>query len=134
MDLMILKKKIDGYRAANGSIKNVSPELLLELRQTWENYTGSQEQFRSELGMKTGTLRNLLSESKKLNHVLASAGAIGVVTARSEGGSECLSQQPSEDQDTDQQRHTVELAFDQGNKVIRFPNVDLLVEFLRKCA
>jgi hypothetical protein len=49
MDLMILKKKIDGYRAANGSIKNVAPELLLELRQAWENYTGGQDQFRSEL-------------------------------------------------------------------------------------
>jgi len=42
MDLMILKKKIDGYRAANGSIKNVPPELLLELRQTWEHYSSRQ--------------------------------------------------------------------------------------------
>ena len=57
MDLMILKKKIDGYRAANGSIKKVPPELLLELRETWEHYTGSADQFRSELGVKTGTLR-----------------------------------------------------------------------------
>ena len=73
MDLMILKKKIDGYRDGGGSIKNVPPELLLELRQTWEHYTGSAEEFRSELGVRIGTLRNLLIESKKLNHVIASA-------------------------------------------------------------
>lgn len=61
---MILKKKIDGYRAANVSIKKVPPELLLELRETWERYTGSPDQFRSELGVKTGTLRNLLKNQR----------------------------------------------------------------------
>jgi hypothetical protein len=85
MDMTILKKKIDGYRDSGGSIKNVPPELLLELRQTWEHYTGSPEQFRSELGVKIGTLRKLLIESKKLNHVIASAGAVGLAV---EGGSE----------------------------------------------
>jgi hypothetical protein len=68
MDIVILKKKIDGYRDSAGSIKNMPPELLLELRQTWEHYTGSPEQFRSDLGVRAGTLRNLLKESKKLNH------------------------------------------------------------------
>ena len=71
MELVILKKRLDGYRDSGGSIKNVPPELLLELRQSWEHYTGSSEQFRSELGVKIGTLRKLLVESKKLNHVIA---------------------------------------------------------------
>ena len=65
MDVMILKKKIDGYRATNGSIKHLPPELLLELRQTWEHYAGTPAQSRSELGMKTGTLRKFLVKSKK---------------------------------------------------------------------
>ena len=134
MDLNILRKKIDGYRAANGCIRNVAPELLLELRQTWENFTGSQDQFRSELGMKTGTLRNLLVESKKLNHVLGSSGAMGLVSAVSEDGADSLSPELSEGEDTGQPRPTLELAFDHGSKVIRFPNVDTLVEFLRKTA
>jgi hypothetical protein len=135
MDLMILKKKIDGYRAANGSIKNLAPELLLELRQTWENFTGTPEEFRSELGVKAGTLRNLLVESKKLNHVIASAGAVGLVA--SEDGANVgvpdptqLTQcpgSPSSDK-------ALELMFDHGTKVIRFPNVDSLVDFLRKSA
>jgi hypothetical protein len=126
MDLVILKKKIDGYRDGGGSIKNVPPELLLELRQTWEHYTGSQEQFRSELGVRTGTLRNLLIESRKLNHVIASAGAVGLAI---EGGSENGPPQSHEVSST-----ALELSFDSGTKVIRFPNVDLLIEFMRKSA
>lgn len=132
MDLMILKKKIDGYRAANGSIKNVPPELLLELRQTWEHYTGSPEQFRSELGVKTGTLRNLLVESKKLNHVIASAGAVGLVSESAEENTvpgQGYIQNTANNTDT-----ALELMFDHGTKMIRFPSVDLLVDFLRKSA
>jgi hypothetical protein len=134
MDLMILKKKIDGYRAANGSIKNVAPELLLELRQTWENFTGTAEQFRSELGVKAGTLRNLLVESKKLNHVIASAGAVGLVTPENTNdgaGDQTQLMQVTSNQSPD---NALELVFDHGTKVIRFPNVDSLVDFLRKSA
>jgi hypothetical protein len=130
MDLNILKKKIDGYRNGSGSIKNVPPELLLELRQAWETYGGGLNQFRAELGVKTGTLRKLLVESKKLNHVLASSSAMGLVPA---GGSD-EANSSSGSAETHSTGHRLELSFDQGNKVIRFPTVDLLVEFLRKAA
>jgi hypothetical protein len=131
MELVVLKKRLDGYRDSGGSIKNVPPELLLELRQTWERYIGTPEQFRSELGVKIGTLRKLLVESKKLNHVIASAGAVG------------LSVEGNEEAGTDTQSHSdrnevcksiLELAFDNGTKVIRFPSVDLLIDFMRKSA
>ena len=132
MDLVILKKKIDGYRAANGSIKNMPPELLLELRQTWEHYTGTPEQFRSELGVKIGTLRKLLVESKKLNHVIASAGAVSLVPENTEE-----STVPGQDHIQNTANNTansLELVLEHGATVIRFPNVDLLVDFLRKSA
>lgn len=131
MDLVILKKKIDGYRDSGGSIKNVPPELLLELRQTWEHYTGSVEQFRSELGVKIGTLRNLLTESKKLNHFIASVGAVELaVTGGSEGGGP---EQPLPEENGIS-KNMLELIFDHGSKVIRFPSVDLLIDFMRKSA
>lgn len=123
MDLMILKKKIDGYRTSNGSIKNVSAELLLELRQAWEHYTSSPEQFRSELGLKMGTLRNLLKESKKLNHVLASADAVGL-----------SAQDQPHFQEGSISGSAIELTLVNGSKVIRFPSVDLLIDFMRKSA
>jgi hypothetical protein len=135
MDLMILRKKIDGYRAANGSIKNVPAELLLELRQSWEHYTGSPEQFRSELGIKIGTLRNLLTESKKLNHVIASSGAMGLVAVGNENEAATSDQEHAEHAQGNRTfEPALELVFDRGTKVIRFPSVDSLVDFLRKSA
>jgi hypothetical protein len=128
MDLVILKKKIDGYRNSGGSIKNVPPELLLELRASWEYYPGTAEQFRSEIGVKTGTLRNLLVESKKLNHVIASAEAVGVAL---EGGGESA---PYASEKSEASATMLELSFDNGTKVIRFPSVDLLIDFMRKSA
>jgi len=133
MAVSILKKKIDGYRDSAGSIKNVPPELLLELRQTWEHYTGSPDQFRSELGMRAGTLRNLLKESKKLNHVLASAGAMGL-SVGSEDGEGTSTQATSHSEGNGTPSNALELTFDNGSKVIRFPNVDLLIDFMRKIA
>ena len=130
MDMSILKKKIDGYRDSAGSIKNVPAELLLELRQTWEHYIGSPDQFRSELGIRAGTLRNLLIASKKLNHVLSSAGAVGLAVGSDDGGGIAVSH--SEGNATS--NNSLELTFDNGSKVIRFPNVDLLIDFMRKIA
>ena len=131
MDMVILKKKIDGNRESNGSIKHEPMEQLLELRQTWEHYTGSADQFRSELGVKTGTLRNLLKESKKLNHVIGSAGAVGLAVG--DGDEEMASSQevPSS-MGQGPSSNILELTFDNGSKTIRFPTVDLLVDFMRK--
>lgn len=131
MEMVVLKKRIDGYRDSRGCIKNVPPELLLELRQTWEHYIGTPEQFRSELGVKIGTLRKLLIESKKLNHVIASSGAVGLAI---EGGGEAGVAVQSNSERNDAFSNVLELAFDHGSKVIRFPSVDLLIEFMRKSA
>lgn len=125
MDLTILKRKIDGFRAANGTIKNISPEVLWELRQAWESFPGPIEHFRSELGMKVGTLRNLLVESKKLNHVFANGGGVEL----SQLEDEVVGEQP-----ITKPGKVLELVFDGGQKVIRFPDVDTLVDFLSRAS
>ena len=127
MDLMILRKKIDGFRLGNGQLQNVPPELLFELRQAWENFAGTPVDFRRELGMKVGTLRKLLCESKKLNHVLASAAAMGM----GDPGAEQLAQDASAALNSS---GYLELVFDNGNKIIRFPSIDVLIEFLKRAA
>lgn len=127
MDLMILKKKIDGFRAGNGQLQKLPPELLLELRQAWEHYTGPIDGFRRELGMKVGTLRNLLVESKKLNHVLASAEAVGMTE-----GSEQVAPPPSDNAQATSK--PLELVYDGGSKVIRFPDIGTLIEFLKRAS
>lgn len=125
MDLTILKRKIDGFRAGNGTIKNISPEVLWELRQAWESFPGPIEQFRSELGMKVGTLRNLLVESKKLNPVFANGGGVELGQPENEAAGEQPITKPGK---------MLELVFDSGHKVIRFPDVDTLIDFLRRAS
>lgn len=126
MDLIILKKKLDGFRSSSGSIRDVSPEVLWELRQAWENFTGSIEEFRSQLGIHTGTLRNLLSSAKKLNHAMASAGSIEL---NEQAGGEALEEAPAQSSP-----RNLELVYDKGEKVIRFPDVDTLINFLKRTA
>jgi hypothetical protein len=126
MDLVILKKKIDGFRSSNGQLQNVPPELLLELRQAWENFTGPVEEFRRELGMKVGTLRKLLVDSKKLNHVLASAEAVGLPEAEAQTTLTTGNGEGSV--------KSLELIYDGRNKVIRFPDVEMLIEFLKRAS
>jgi hypothetical protein len=127
MDLMILRKKIDGFRSGNGQLQKVPADLLLELRQSWENYSGTPEEFRRELGMKLGTLRKLLVESKKLNHVLASSEAMGLASPDGEVNPE-VANNPI------YVGSHLELVINEGSKVVRFPNIDILIEFLRKAS
>lgn len=124
MDLMVLKKKLSGFKASNGSIRDVSPEVLWELRTAWENFTGPIEQFRSELGIHTGTLRNLLASSKKLNHAMASVNQVAMDMPAGESPTETA---PAENRG-------LELIYDKGEKVIRFPDVATLIDFLRRAA
>ncbi len=126
MDLIILKKKIDGFRSGNGQLQNVPPELLLELRQSWENFRGPAEEFRRELGMKIGTLRKLLIDSKKLNHVLASSEAVDL--------SEMVEQPPGSAEKSVNTLKALELVYDGGSKVIRFPDIEMLLEFLKRAS
>ena len=123
MDFIILKKKLDGFRTSNGSIRDVSPEVLWELRQAWEHFTGPIDQFRSEIGIHTGTLRNLLLTAKKLNHAMASSGSLELSEQVSE---EVLKDPPQPD------THSLELVYDKGEKIIRFPDVDTLINFLKR--
>lgn len=123
MDLLILKKKLDGFRGSNGSIRDVSPEVLWELRQSWENFTGPIDEFRSQIGIQVGTLRNLLASAKKLNHAMASAHSVSVSgeEASAVNGAPVSS-------------GVLEFVYDRGEKVIRFPNLDTLIEFLKRAA
>lgn len=131
MDLVILKKKLDGFRLSNGSIRDVSPEVLWELRQAWENFTGPAEQFRSEVGVQAGTLRNLLKSAKKLNHAIASAAQLSL-PAETETGSDSGAESGSLAAQTSDR--SLELVYDRGEKLIRFPDLESLLDFLKRTA
>ncbi len=121
MDFDILRKKLDAYKTPGGSYKNIKSELLVELLRAWEEHKGPSTVLAKQLGMKRGQLARQIREARKaavLGEAIDPAFQVLQVQSPPEGvsaGSEIV------------------LSWG-GDKVVKFPSVDLLVDFLRKAA
>jgi hypothetical protein len=69
-----------------------------------------------------------LIDSKKLNHVLASSEAVAIAHSMSEAT------QGDSNEHQSSATKPLELVYDHGEKIIRFPDVDTLIDFLRRAA
>jgi len=126
MDLEILKKKISTYRGDDGKVRNVSDELLLEFLRTWEQWTASGTEFARAIGINRNAISKLVGKAKRLRRE-GHFEPEGFKEIKLEGGGEsvagmgpgpCIG---------------IELGLPDG-RVIRFPAVDPLLEFLKKAA
>lgn len=124
MELEILRKKIDTYRTSTGKITKLPDDLAIEILQAWEQWAGSPKGFYSALGADFRKMAKIMGKAKKLKRegrvpvtefAEVTAQVLGTPTA---GG---LAVQG------------IELSWDQG-KVIRFPQVEQLIDFLKKVA
>lgn len=123
MDLEILKKRLSSYRTPKGRLTRVPDELLVDILRAWEQWTGPASGFYSSLGADHRKMAGLIGRAKKLKREgffpeeafkeIKVEGGVGsaspIVTGPCQG---------------------IEIFWDQG-RVIRFNQVDLLVEFLR---
>jgi hypothetical protein len=125
MDLEILKKKISTFRGEGGRVRITDDSLLMEILLAWEQWKGPVKEFYRAIGVSQTGMASIIGRAKKLRReghfpaeefkeiqVEAPGGPAGV------GSGPCTG---------------IELSWDQG-KVIRFPEVDQLVEFLKKVA
>lgn len=120
MDNSVLKKRLSTFRSKEGYLVGVSSDVLYELLRAWEAWTGKPKDFYSSIGVSSNQIAFLLGKAKKM----AREGKfpaeefreiqLSAATASSGG---CA----------------IELAWGDG-KVIRFGQVDLLVDFLKKAA
>lgn len=123
MDNMTLKKKLSTYRSEKDRLSNLPPEVLLEVLTAWESWTGKLKDFYASIGVSHRQMAGIMGKAKKLRrdgHFPAEEfkeikldGVVGGA-----GTSPCIG---------------IELSWEQG-KVIRFPQVDSLLEFLKKVA
>ena len=123
MDLEILNKKVSSYRDTAGRVRKVSDELLLEILEAWEQWTGPAKGFYTALGVSSKGIASIIRKAKKLKREGFPTGdfrEIKIDSAESASGTSgpCTG---------------IELIWNQG-KLIRFPQVDQLVEFLKKAA
>lgn len=125
MELEILKKRISSFRTEGGHVKNVSDEVLMEILHAWEQWVGSAQQFASAIGLNRNSIPKLIGKAKKLKREGFGGGDFKEI--KLEGATDgvvAMSSGPCSG---------IELSWDQG-KIIRFPLVDQLIEFLKKAA
>jgi len=124
MDNTVLKKKLSTFRSKEGYLVGVTPEVLHDLLRAWEGWTGKSSEFYRSIGVSQKQIAFLLGKAKKLareggfpaeEFKEIQLPGIGDSPAASTGG--C----------------GIELAWAEG-KLIRFGQVDQLIEFLKKAA
>jgi hypothetical protein len=122
MDNAILKKRLNTFKTAKGTLKRVSDDVVLDILRAWENWTGTATAFYRELGLSKGQLASMI---KKAKHLIKS----GVVV---ESEFKELSADVQTNQNLQGLGRGIELLW--GDKVIRFFEVDHLLDFLKKAA
>jgi len=127
MDNVTLKKKLSAYLSDKGYLKNVSNEVLYEVLLAWENWPGSSRDFYRSIGFSFRQMATLIGKAKKLKREgYFGDGDFKSVTV--EGAAEGESTQASSGPCA-----AAEIIWNNG-QVIRFSDVTILIDFLRKSA
>ena len=129
MDNAPLRKKLSTYLTEKGRFKNVSEELLFEVLRTWEEWPGTAKDFYSSIGFSFRQMAGLIGKAKRLKRD-GHFGSDPFKEVKVEGVD-----QSNEDLVTSNNGSTqcrlIELEWQVG-KIIRFPQVGQLLEFLKK--
>ena len=123
MDNTILRKKLNTYKSAKGSLKSVSNEVVYEVLQAWQNWPGTTADLYRDLSLSKGQMSALIRSGKKL----IKSGAI----VESEFKEIKVEEDSSSPIDISNCKDAIILKWNK-NKVIRFRQVDQLVDFLKK--
>lgn len=124
MDNTVLRKRLSTFKTSGGSLIKVSDDLLFDVIRAWEAWTGTSTELAKELGVNVKQVSFLVRKAKKLQREgrfpESEFKEIKIepssVVAPFSGGP-C----------------GIEIAWDQG-KIIRFSQVEQLVDFLKKVA
>ena len=124
MDNVTLKKKLSSYVSEKGYLKNVSEDVLYDALIAWENWTGSAKDFYQSLGFSQYQMASIIGKAKRLKR----EGYFG------EGEFKQVKVEGAPlDSSFVGTCSAAEIIWSDG-KVIRFAQVDLLIDFLKKSA
>lgn len=126
MDLEVLKKKISSFRGEGGRVRNVSDDLLMEILLAWEQWTGPAAGFSKSVGVSIKGMSSIIGKAKKLKREghFPAEDFKEIKIAESPSSLVSLISGPCTG---------VEILWD-GGKLIRFSQVEQLVDFLKKVA
>ena len=125
MDLEVLKKKVSTFKGAGGRVRITDDNLLLEILSEWEKWTGAAEGFYKAIGVSSNGMGSIIGRAKKLRREGFPAQDFKEIKVEGTPSNlVALQAGPCSG---------VELLWDNG-KLIRFQQVDQLVDFLKKSA
>lgn len=124
MDLEVLKKKISTFRGEGGRVKITSDELLMEILLAWEQWTGPAHGFYGAIGVSSKGMGSIIGRAKKLKREGFPMESFKEIKIGENSSSTSLPLGPCSG---------IEIAWD-GGKLIRFSQVEQLVDFLKKVA
>jgi hypothetical protein len=121
MDMDVLKRKISTFRGEGGRVRISDDSLLMEILSAWEQWQGPTKEFYRGIGVSQNGMASIIGRAKKLrregNFPMDEFKEIKLIDQPEVNGS-----LPGTG---------IEMSWDNG-KIIRFPNVDHLIDFLKK--
>jgi len=123
MDLVILKRKLSTFVSAKGYFTNISDDVLYEVLVAWENWSGSSKEFYRGLGYSQKQMAGIIGKAKKLKR----EGYFGA------GEFKQMSVESEVVQSTATPCSGAEIVWS-GGHLIRFSEVSMLIDFLKKSA
>jgi hypothetical protein len=121
METAILRKRLNTFKSAKGTLRKVSNEVVLEVLRGWEGWTGKTSEYYREIGLSRMQMVTMIQKGKKL----VKSGALTESEFRE------LSVPVSDGLSSIGASVGMELKLD-ASRAIRFSQVDQLVEFLKK--
>ena len=122
MDHGILKKKLNTFKSDKGTLRQVSDEVVFEVLRAWEHWPGKASELYRDLGLSKMQMVTMIQKAKRLvkNGLVPPDDfkEMKIADAGSAPPTPCSA---------------IEIAWDNG-KVIRFQQVELLIDFLKKVA
>ena len=122
MELEVLKKKISTFRGEGGRVRISDERLLMEILLAWEEWKGPLKDFYRAIGVSSKGMASIIGKAKKLRregHFPAEEfKEIKIADSTANGLG---------------RGNGIEIVWDNG-KLIRFSEVDQLIDFLKKAA
>lgn len=122
MDVEVLKKKISTFRGEGGKVRITDDQLYMEILQSWEQWKGSSKDFFRTIGVSKSGLAAIIGKAKRMRREghfpVEEFKEIKVTDSGSLAAGPCSG---------------VEIIWENG-KLIRFSQVEQLVDFLKKVA
>ena len=124
MESSNLKKKLSVYLTDKGQLRKVSDELLYEVLSAWESWTGSGADFYRSLGFSKNQMAGIIGKAKRYKRegYFGDAG-FKAVTVEGDNREESASSPCS----------PIEIVW-KGGHLIRFADVSIAVDFLKKAS